>query len=68
MCRRSFGSDADVRWMADNNRLVQLPDGCGAHRYCAVENPRRNAGLIIEHECPSADTDGERRRADRRAA
>ncbi len=38
-----------LRWLADYGRLVVLPDGCAAHRYCAVENPRRDHALLVAH-------------------
>jgi hypothetical protein len=66
LCQTPLGThEDDVRWLADNGRLVELPDGCGAHRYCAIENPNRNPALIAEHEHGPAHG-AERRRADRR--
>jgi len=59
LCGKSFGpGDDDVRWLADFGRLVQLPDGCAAHRYCAIENPHRNPVLIVDHACDPATGDG----------
>jgi len=61
LCRTPLGErDDDLRWLAENGRLVALPDGCGAHRYCAIENPNRNPALIVAHEHEPAD--GEQRR------
>ncbi len=55
LCREPFGArDDDVRWLAEHGRLVRLPDGCAAHRYCAIENPHRDPALIAEHECDPA--------------
>lgn len=69
LCREPLAQgDEDLRWLAENGRLVQLPDGCGAHRYCAIENPHRNPALIIEHEHEPVGVTGERRRDERRSA
>jgi hypothetical protein len=55
LCSRPFGEvDDDLRWLAEHGRLVRLPDGCAAHRYCAIENPKRNPALIVEHDCDPA--------------
>lgn len=61
LCRRAFGEgEDDLRWLADHGRLVRLPDGCAAHRYCAIENPRRDPALIVAHECDPAGGDAAR--------
>lgn len=50
LCREPLAHrDDDLRWLADFGRLVSLPDGCPAHRYCAIENPHRNPALIVDH-------------------
>jgi len=68
LCRTALAErDDDLRWQAEHGRLVQLPDGCGAHRYCAIENPHRDPALIVAHE--HAPVNGaERREPDRRRA
>ncbi len=59
LCREPFPErDEDVRWLAEHGRLLTLPDGCAAHRYCAVENPHRDPARIMEHECdPASERD-----------
>ena len=69
ICRQPFGErDADVRWLADFGRLVHLPDGCAAHRYCAVENPHRDPALITGHAHDEPRGESDRRAGERRAA
>jgi hypothetical protein len=67
LCRTPLAShDDDLRWLADHGRLVRLPDGCGAHRYCAIENPNRDPALIVAHEHVTDHDGSDRRRQDRR--
>jgi hypothetical protein len=64
LCREPLAErEDDLRWLAEHGRLVQLPDGCGAHRYCAVENPHRNPALIADHEHEPWIGAGEQRRS-----